>query len=343
MKRFAAHFALPLETTGLLGLLEGLERNPHRLRVLTYHRVAEPDATSELEPGLISASPAAFRAEMELLAERYRPISLRRLLAVQARGEALPERAVLVTFDDGYRDFADHAWPVLRALGIPVVLFVPTAFPDGDTRGFWWDRLHSSLMRTRLDRIDVAPFGSIALDSEDLRRSAYKRIRTYVKSIRHADAMAWLDAFVDRLAAPPSSSHVLGWQALRTLAAQGVDVCSHGHAHALMTRLDPADLANDLAESRDRIRQEIPGSTPPVLAYPSNAHGAVVRAAAARAGYALAFGGARGINAVPLRDPLQIKRVPVMRYHRALFRAQLRPSFCAAGRAFSTIRERLRA
>ena len=52
-------------------------------------------------------------------------------------------RVVVAFFDDGYLDFAEHAWPTLQSLGIPAVLFVPTAFPDHPGPGFWWDRLYA--------------------------------------------------------------------------------------------------------------------------------------------------------------------------------------------------------
>ena len=50
-----------------------------------------------------------------------------------------------MTFDDAYCDFADHAWPVFRRLGVPVTLFVATEYPDHPDRAYWWDRLHAGL------------------------------------------------------------------------------------------------------------------------------------------------------------------------------------------------------
>ena len=82
---------------------------------------------------MVSATPATFAA-------RWRgwprgPRGRRRGRARRARRDAAAARgAVLVTFDDAYADFAEHAWPVLRAHGISPLLFVPTAFP-GDPGG----------------------------------------------------------------------------------------------------------------------------------------------------------------------------------------------------------------
>ena len=90
--------------------------------VLTYHRVADPALSPLCYPGLFT-NPSEFAAQMTFLASRYRPVSLTELLGARRGEHALPLRSVLITFDDGYRDFSDHAWPILRRQGIPTVLF----------------------------------------------------------------------------------------------------------------------------------------------------------------------------------------------------------------------------
>lgn len=324
--------------------MERFERDPKRLRVLTYHRVADLDDDPDLEPGLISATPAAFRAEMELLVTRYAPISLAQLLDAHAGRVELPEKAVLVTFDDAYRDFAENAWPVLRDLGIPVALFVPTAYPDGEPRGFWWDRLYAALRRNSTGSLEVPPLGQLSIRTPAEQRKAYRLLRTHVKSMSHGVAMEWVDGLVGRLADVPDLNRVLDWNALKTLAAQGVSVCPHGHSHALLTRLSAVELLRELTVSKERMEVELGDlALASVLAYPSNAVNAEVRDAARRSGYVLAFGGRRGFDRLPLREPQSLRRLPVLRYEMGLFRAQLRPSLSMVADVLTAMRGRLRA
>src|SRR5262245_58857356 len=125
-------------------LLDLLERSggedPRILRVLTYHRILEP-GDETVYPGVVSTTPEGFARQVQLLTCRYRVISLADAVAALKGRAPLPPRALLLTFDDAYRDFAQHAWPLLRSQGLPVVLFVPTGFPDRPERPFWWDRL----------------------------------------------------------------------------------------------------------------------------------------------------------------------------------------------------------
>ena len=116
--------------------------------VLTYHRRRRSGAFAAAATPASSPALPSLRLRWTFLASRYRPVSLTELLGARRGEHALPLRSVLVTFDDGYRDFSDHAWPILRRHGIPTVLFVPTAYPGNPGRAFWWDRLYSAVSRT---------------------------------------------------------------------------------------------------------------------------------------------------------------------------------------------------
>ena len=55
-------------------------------------------------------------------------------------------RFVCFTFDDGYRDNLEYAYPLFRRRGIPLTLYVPTDFPDGDGE-LWWIALEEVVPR----------------------------------------------------------------------------------------------------------------------------------------------------------------------------------------------------
>jgi peptidoglycan/xylan/chitin deacetylase (PgdA/CDA1 family) len=110
------------ETTSELGLQDGHERT---LRILMYHKV------NDLTPNPTTIPTAVFTEQMTLLSELgYVPVSLEAVRDHYLGGAPLPPRAVLITFDDGYRDNLENALPVLRAHGYPAVLFVPIGFLD---------------------------------------------------------------------------------------------------------------------------------------------------------------------------------------------------------------------
>ena len=93
------------------------------LTVLMYHKVNDLPGNPHTVP------PARFAEQMGYLAGAgYPVVSLDDVLAHYLDGRSLPQRAVLVTFDDGYRDNLEQALPVLERYGFPAVMFVPLGF-----------------------------------------------------------------------------------------------------------------------------------------------------------------------------------------------------------------------
>jgi peptidoglycan/xylan/chitin deacetylase (PgdA/CDA1 family) len=311
-------------------LVAALERlAPSRagvLPVLTYHRIAPRRSDDPWDPTLISATPDELEAHLRALAMHHRPISASDLLAVRRGRRSLPDRSLLITFDDAYQDFAEHAWPILDAAGMPVTLFVPTAYPGRPTRRFWWDRLHRAFARPRLpSHLDIAG-RQWPLQSADERRRALRALRRTVKAMPHGPAMALVERIVRDLDADDDvPSGCLDWRTLRSLAREGVTLASHTRTHAMLDRLSADDARAEVIGSLDDLGREV-GPAPPVLAYPSGQVSPAVRGAVAAAGIEIAFTTRRGVNHVGRSDWLALRRINVgARSTDAVIRAQLLP------------------
>ena len=111
------------EAVSGVGALDG--EADRTLRVLMYHKV------NDLWPNPTTVPTAVFEEQMALLGElAYVPVSLDAVRDHYLQASELPERAVLITFDDGYRDNLENALPVLRRYGFPAVNFVAIGFLD---------------------------------------------------------------------------------------------------------------------------------------------------------------------------------------------------------------------
>ena len=302
-----------------------LPARPGLLTALTYHRVDEPHRRPDLYPGLISATPDELDRQLAFLAGHRHLVSLAELLEVRAGRADLPPNSVLVTFDDAYLDFAAHAWPLLQRHRVPVTLFVPTAYPDQDTRSFWWDRLHHALAtapaRTQLD----TPAGPVALRSPEERSAAYKLVRGHLKAQPHTQAMAEVQELTDALEAPAPAPTVLGWDALRDLAAAGVTLAPHSRTHPMLDRLRPEALDDEVTGSLVDLEREV-GPTPRAFAYPSGQFDDGVVGSLATAEFDVAFTTERGNNDLRRPDWLRLRRVNVgSSTTLGLLRAQLLP------------------
>lgn len=110
--------------------LDRLQRDAHArypsrcsrgLRVLCYHALSDLAGTAVAEYGIHAAT---FARQLRILRRfGFRFVSLDDVLRSLDGGDPLPRRAVLLTFDDCYRDLIDHGLPLLRAAAVPAVAF----------------------------------------------------------------------------------------------------------------------------------------------------------------------------------------------------------------------------
>ncbi len=323
LKKFLVSAAHSAPISGLITQMERVDtRSTNLLRVLTYHRVAEPGKTPHLYPR-VTVTPQAFEQQMRYLADAYQVVSMEDVLRVVQEGGSFPRRPVLITFDDAYRDFAENALPVLQRYHLPAALFVPTAFPGHPKRAFWWDRLYAAVEHAQ-DLGDVrTPAGIKPVRTAAQREAVFTTLRDYIKSIPHQQAMEWVDDFCHEVEAPECAGEVLSWDELRAVARQNVTLGAHTRTHPMMSQISSAEIRAETVGSMNDLRAEI-GEVLPIFAYPSGGYTREVMEILKEEGVQLAFTTNRGHNDLRQMDKLQIKRINVgPKTSLSLLRAQL--------------------
>ncbi len=282
--------------------------------VLMYHDVrAEDDFANWMRVAV-----GDFARQLDACAEMGGFIAPAALLAPQ---EIPRDRlSFLVTFDDGYHNNAELAAPLLASRGIPALFCVSTG-PLSDRRPFWTDIVTTPIQALRLSALDLSAhgLGRFAFrDGDDAERwDDVQRVLAAIKTLGNEDdpriarLLGWLQTeYAEVLAQHLPRFAPLGAEQIRRMAAGGFcHFASHGHEHRILTRLADGDLARSLALSR-RILVDLTGQPVDQLAYPNGDHDARVRAAAARAGYRLAYTVQPGLVAGRL-DALRLPRVAV--------------------------------
>ena len=302
--------------------------------ILLYHRVAEPAR----DPEGLAVRPAHFDAHLRILDTMCEPLALDEFERRRAAG-TLPERAVAVTFDDGYHDNLTEAAPALAGAHIPATIFVTTG-RTGAARGFWWDELAAMLLTA------TAPTCALSLVLEDGGPSTIDLAPALAPAV-HAMLTARLreasadsrDRAIDTLARQlghtlpdPSVARACDRDDLRALAAMpGIRLGGHTVTHSVMSRQSPRELLRETAECRAQLAEVLGGEAPTAFAYPYGAVRDISEAAvdAVRAaGYSLACA---NVPEAAWRDsdPFRLPRHLVRDWDAATFRSHLEGWFRA--------------
>jgi len=305
---------------------EALASHPRGLLyLLTYHRIDYPNREPGLDPGMIGSSPEEFDVHIRELARRCRPVGWGEVEAGIDDPSTLPPRAVHVTFDDAYEDFALHAWPVLRRHGVPATLFVATRFPDRDSRGYWWDRLHRAIRLSPGNEPIRIGDREIPRSTASERDAAFRETVRLVASLPFAQASIQIDSICSRAPTPEPASGVLDWATLRRLKAEGLTLAPHSRTHPLMHRMTVDAAADEALGSLRDLEREI-GPTPAFFAYPGGAFSPELPKRLASIGFKGALTTRRGVNDLRACDRFLLRRTNVGRStSSALVRAELLP------------------
>ena len=300
-------------------------------RILAYHRVWDIGDESRFpwDPELVSCGVEEFAWQMRWIARHMDPVPLAELLDAQEGRGRLPQRAVVVTFDDGHRDNYTHAFPVLRETGVPATVFLSTDYMDSG-RTFWFDRVAHQFHATVQAHVTLPSLGlSFALAGTETRRRAADETLAAMKQVPEAVRLAALDELQEAagVADGAPGSGALSWTEVADMRTSGlVAFGSHTASHPVLSRLDEARIRAELGRSRAELVTRDLGDAD-VLAYPvggDEAYDERVVRIARECGYRLGISYTPGVSRFPFEDAFRVRRLHVERYTtRARFAAML--------------------
>jgi peptidoglycan/xylan/chitin deacetylase (PgdA/CDA1 family) len=240
--------------------------------ILMFHRV-RPRLEQSFEPNRGLEISATFLDALigHVWGRGYDILSLDDALAA-LRSEAPPARPfVVLTFDDGYRDFVDYALPILERRRAPFTAYVTSGFADGSAR-LWWVEMEEAIRR--LDRVDVTVGGCrVACTSRTPSEKAqafgdvYWRMREgdETELLRVTQALCAQAKIETRQV---TANYSLDWRGLELLArCEFATIGAHSVTHARLAKLDPGAAMREMGESRAAIERHL-GVTPQHFCYP---------------------------------------------------------------------------
>ncbi len=270
--------------SGLLGSFHR-RQNAETLTVVTFHRVLDDgDGRWATADPWYTVSSDFLRSCVEFFGEHYELVDGPAVAKACRGGEALPEHALLVTFDDGWADTAECAVPVLRELTCPAVVFVPPAVV-GSRLPFWQERVFAAW---KLEAVGAAELeqawngaGNGAPPPTDWRDQA--SVRSLIRRLTRLEP-APRATLVEPLtaSAPPARPEMITLEQLHELRAAGLEIGGHGVTHEPLA--GKPDAAEEIHESRVRLSKLLGGEPVVSMSFP---HGSYDDAAlaAARAEY----------------------------------------------------------
>jgi peptidoglycan/xylan/chitin deacetylase (PgdA/CDA1 family) len=255
--------ALALHYSGARELLSAVQRRAvggRRVLILSYHRVVA-DFAREAKRSLytLNIEQKTFRRHLEVLQESHDVVSLDDALSVLDGTRQAARDVAVITFDDGYRDVYTHAFPVMRDLRVPGVVYVPSGF-IGTGRRLGHDRLFAALRRMTDRGIGPVAVGAgnpgerWLIDVFEGNAPPEVALERLIARYPTPGLLRLAEALEDRLGLastkPAEGELPMSWEMLREMEAHGVITGAHTAEHTVLTNQRLDDARREIAQCK---------------------------------------------------------------------------------------------
>jgi len=240
---------------GTLPKIEWGRRNEPCGRILYYHRVNDDG-----DPFFPAISTDLFEREIRFISRHYEVVSLPTL--VRALDEAAETKnMVAITFDDGYRDNFQNAFPILKRYRVPATIFLATGGMDSG-EPLWFELLALTIKKTPAEFLDLEidiP-RRFWLRTQEERLVANGNIFALLRTLPDSERRDRLTEILHQLELHDFSDRkekMLTWDQVRTMHANGIDFGGHTVTHPFISKLTPEQGLWEVSECKRRIEEEL--------------------------------------------------------------------------------------
>lgn len=262
---------------------------------------------------------------MRFIKSSFNVITLNDLLVEYSMGR-VPDNAVVVTFDDGYYDFFEYAFPIMKEENIKPTIFLTTGFVNGEL-WLWPDKIRYALDHTSLSVLSVDGIPEY-LDLVEHKERAWHIISDYCLTLENTKKECFIinlynSLNVDVPIDAPKAYKAVTWQQVKEMMDAGLEVGSHSHSHPILTKLSDAQLFRELTKSKDLIKEKLNLSTN-IFCYPNGQRvdfNEKIKKSVVDSSYRYAVSAFPSTE--PLKDLLEINRYSIddnmENFHKVLF------------------------
>lgn len=267
-----------LRALSALGVPElSLAASTARPRIFLYHGVS-PDIPGY---GIFNyrkkfLTPEVFRRELAWISRHFAVVPLFLLIERVRDGNRLPPRAAAITFDDGYRNFYEYAFPILKEFSLPATFFITTDLVDQKTP-LWVDTLEYAIGHARGPLLRISNKGKeeiFNVETHGDRVRADMVLRDRLKQIPRNEAEILLGEIVNaarrdlRESFLSSPYHGITWEEAREMEHAGMTFAPHTRSHPILSRIPASGAKEEILFSKKRLHEELDAPLN-IFAYPN--------------------------------------------------------------------------
>lgn len=234
--------------------------------ILMYHRVCPKEDNWSVPP----LSPESFEKQMEYCCRNYEILPLEKVARCMQQRKPLPEKAVVFTLDDGYKDNYTYAYPILKKYCIPATIFLTTGH-IGTGNLFWFDKVRYILWNVLPRTLTLDELGTCVVKTATDRTRAALTIIKALKRLPDEEKNLVIEKLfnISEVSIPSGLGNklILSWDEIREMNSNGIVFGAHSVNHPVLTNLPLEQAKWEIIESKKAIEERL-GQPVTAFSYP---------------------------------------------------------------------------
>ena len=240
-----------------------VNRRKASFQILCYHRVND-----DQHPFFCGIPVKTFLGQMEQLRKFCSVLPLEDLVQ-RMRHRDVPDRAVAITFDDGYKDNFTNAFPILKDLNLPATIFLTTGSIESG-EWLWHDKVFEAFHYTNAQMLNVKG-RSYPLTSKKERSVALDLTLKRLRELHPKERDRSIENLLEELDPDHQSfsgQDKLAWNEVRTMSENKITFGAHTVSHPILSRLSLEEAGQEIMDSKNIIENHVNGNVR-LFAYPN--------------------------------------------------------------------------
>ena len=272
----------------------------NRAVILMYHRVTNSlNSIIDYSSDGMTVTYKVFEKQMKYLSRNYNVVSLNQLLSYLIREEDMPKRLCVITFDDGWKEVYDYAYPVLKKFRLPATIFLTTNHVE-EKNWFWEERLKYLIARIFQSKQDMKLHANNSLINklekcglQDIVSIKRRELNSYIAKIIYRcrkENPERLNSIFQELENLIHLSSIieprlfLNWREVKEMSQNGISFGAHTQSHCNLTTCSENETSKEVNNSKNILEREI-DFTVDTFAYPYGKYDLAVKSIVKESGF----------------------------------------------------------
>jgi len=322
-----------LSNIGIFKLIKYFKSD--NLVVFNYHRIYKSPLNTMFDEGVFAHSEDTFEKQIKWIKHNFNIIDEATLISMIENKKKINGRTAMITFDDGYLDNYELAYPILKALNVPATFFIPCNQIER-TSSPWWDNISCMVKSTKKEFITIQGRTFQTHNEESKTDAIYKILKIFkitpdketLVLLAKLHKSCCLDISLDQVSRM-SLDEFMNWEQIKEISNNNITIGSHTMSHRILGNLPNTQQVEEIVNSKAFLENKLDVIISSI-AYPVGGVSSFTNETklfTKKAGYKLGYSFINGYSKNMITDNFQIPRVELSQSS-TLYKAQsLLPKF----------------